>query len=288
MNLINQLREVLTNLLSTFITNESLVALLVSLAMILLWILIAILTIFIVKKIVFRGKKLEEKLGRKETKEQETVKRLIVNIIQFFFFFWIGIMILRELGLDIVPILAGAGVVAFAIGFGAQELIKDIIAGMFLIGEKTFKIGDYVEIANHTGTITDVGVRRIKLQTWKGEVITINNGDIRAIKNFSINPGVAVVEFRADYDFDFKVLESKKFKKLLKDFQEKHEDVISIDEHIKLLDVNDGLKFVIHIKTNIRKYTGIERYFRKALMEFFQQEKIDVVVPVVISEQTKN
>lgn len=285
MNLINQLREVLGNLIGTFITNESLVALLVSVSMIVLWILVAIITIFIVKKIVFRGKKLEEKLGRKETKEQETVKRLIVNIIQFFFFFWIGIMILRELGLDIVPILAGAGVVAFAIGFGAQELIKDIIAGMFLIGEKTFKIGDYVEIANHTGTITDVGLRRIKLETWKGEVITINNGDIRAIKNFSINPGVAVVEFRADYDFDFKVLESAKFKKLLNDFKKAHEDVISIDEHIKLLDVNDGLKFVIHIKTNIRKYTGIERHFRKALMEFFQKEKIDVIVPVVVSEK---
>lgn len=285
MDLINQLRELLASLLSQITTNDSLISLLVSLMMIILWILIAFLTILIVKKVVFRASKLEQKLGREETKEQETVRRLVVNIIQFFFFFWIGIMILRELGLDIVPILAGAGVIAFAIGFGAQELIKDIIAGMFLIGEKTFKIGDYVEIGAHTGTIKDVGVRRIKLETWKGEVITLNNGDIRAVKNFSINPGVAVVEFRADYNFDFKLLESKEFKNFLKDFAKNNENVISINESVLLLDLNDGLKFVIHLKTNIRKYTAVEREFRAALMKFFQKHDVNVVVPVVINEQ---
>lgn len=285
MDLVNQLRSVIAELFHGFIESTYLVDFIVTIIMIGFWVLFAVIILRIVRRILLRSQRLERKLGKEETKEQETVRRLVMNIIQFFFYFWIGIMILRELGLDVVPVIAGAGVIAFAVGFGAQELIKDIIAGIFLIIEKTFKIGDYVEIGNHVGTITDVGLRRMKIQTWKGEIITVNNGDIRSIKNYSINPGIAVIEFRADYDFNFKELESADFKAFLAKFKEKHSDVLEMPEKVLLIDVNDGLKFVIHIKTNIRKYTGIEREFRKDLILYFQKKNIDVAVPVVLTNK---
>lgn len=279
MTLIDQMREAFQNLYSG-LENEFLINLLVSLTMITLWVLFATLIRLFVRRLVGYNTKSKYK----QTREQLTANRLIVNIVQFFFYFWIAIMILRELGIDIIPVIAGAGVVAFAIGFGAQELIKDFIAGMFLIGEKTFSIGDYIEIGPNSGTITDVGLRRIKIETWKGEVITINNGDIRTIKNYSVNPGVAVIEFKTPANFDLQELENKDFKAFLQTFMDNNKEVLAMPEKVLLVDMNDGLKFALHIKTNIRKYTSVEREFRKELVNYFQKRNINIVVPLLISE----
>lgn len=284
MSLAEQLRTLLRELLITIIPNQGLVNFIVTAIMILMWVVLAFIVTRLVRIILFNSKSFEKKLGRTESKEQQTVLRLLNNIIQFFFFFWIAVMILSELGLDLIPLLAGAGVLAFAIGFGAQELIKDVIAGMFLILEKTFKIGDYVEIGSQAGTIIDVGLRRIKMQNWKGEVITINNGDIRVIKNMSLNPSFAVIEFRADYDFNLKELESADFKNFLNKFKEKNTEVLEMPEKVLLIDLNDGLKFTINIKTKNRKHIGVERDFRRQLMAYFQNKNINIVVPVVIAE----
>ncbi len=284
MSLAEQLRTLLREQLITIIPNQGLVNFIVTAIMILMWVVLAFIVTRLVRIILFNSKSFEKKLGRTESKEQQTVRRLLNNIIQFFFFFWIAVMILSELGLDLIPLLAGAGVLAFAIGFGAQELIKDVIAGMFLILEKTFKIGDYVEIGSQAGTIIDVGLRRIKMQNWKGEVITINNGDIRVIKNMSLNPSFAVIEFRADYDFNLKELESADFKNFLNKFKEKNTEVLEMPEKVLLIDLNDGLKFTINIKTKNRKHIGVERDFRRQLIAYFQNKNIDIVVPVVIAE----
>ncbi len=284
MSLAEQLRKLLSDLFTPLIPNPDIVTLIVTTIMILVWVLLAFIVTRIVRIILFNTKSFEKKIGKGESKEKQTVRRLINSVIQFFFFFWIAIMILNELGLDLVPLLAGAGVLAFAIGFGAQELIKDLIAGMFLILEKTFKIGDYVEIGSQTGTIIDVGLRRVKIQNWKGEVITINNGDVRIVKNMSLNPSFAVIEFRADYDFNLKELESTDFKNFLAKFKEKNSDVLEMPAKVLLLDLNDGLKFTINIKTKTRKHVAIEREFRKQLLIYFQNKKIDIVVPVVVVE----
>ena len=288
MNINDQLREIINNWLINLTNNEGLTNFLVSVIMIVFWILLTFIITRFFKFLLLKSKSLEKKMGKEETKEQLTVRRLVNNFIKFFFFFWIGIMILGELGIDLVPLLAGAGVLAFAIGFGAQELIKDVIAGTFLIIEKTFKIGDFVEIGSVSGTVIDVGLRRIKIQTWKGEVITMNNGDIRTIKNGSINPSFAVVEFRADYDFNLKEFDSPEFKAMIEKFKERNPDVLEMPEKILLIDINDGLKFTVNIKTKTRKHVGVEREFRRALIRHFQKRNIDIFVPTMIIDATKD
>ncbi len=284
MSLVDQLRALITDLFAMFIPSEAITRLLASIFMITFWVILAFIVMRVVKMIIFKTKKLEERLDRKETKEQETLRKLVNNIIRFFFVFWILIMILNELGLDLVPLLAGAGVLAFAVGFGAQELIKDIISGIFLIVEKTFKIDDYVEIGSHAGTVIDVGIRRIKIQTWKGEVITINNGDIKTVKNFSINPSYAVIEFRAGYEFDIREFEKEDFKKMLKAFKETFTDVLEMPKTIPLIDINGGLQFTVNIKTKIRKHIAVEREFRRALINYFNDKNITIKTPIHIEK----
>lgn len=281
MSLAEQLRNYLNNILKNVITLDSLRTLLVSLLMITFWILLAYFITKIFKVILFKTKSLE----KKETMEQQTIKRLINNVVRFFFIFWILVMILNEVGFDLIPLLAGAGVLAFAVGFGAQELIKDVISGMFLIIEKTFKIGDNIEVGNNSGKVIDVGLRRVKLENWRGEVITINNGDIKTVKNLSINPSFAVIEFKTSYDFDLKEFNKESFKTFLNDFKNNNESVIEMPLSPLIIDLNDGLKFTINIKTKNRQHIGIERAFRKELINYFNNKGLNIKVPLVLEEK---
>ena len=283
------LRDLLRELFSKLIGIESIVNLIVAIIMVIYWIIIAYVVFKIVKLVLGSTKSFKRK--NIETKEQLTVKRLLNNIVKAMFMFWIVIMILKELGIDIMPLLAGAGVLAFAVGFGAQELIKDVISGMFLILEKTLKIDDVVTINGIKGTVMEVGIRRTKVLTWKNELVTFNNGDIRTVINFSLNPGVAVIEFNLDPRFDLDLLYNDKFQAFLENFKNNNDLVLTMPGLPVILDTDNLLRFRITMQTEPTKAASVERSFRKNLYSYFVENDITIEIPVVIghvSEEVKN
>ena len=283
MDLINLLRSQIRVLFESLIATEAVVDLIVVVIMVAFWLLLGFIVIKIVRLLVLKGKKIQDR----QTKHGLTMKRLINNLIRAVFIFWIILMILQELGIDIFPVIAGAGVLAFAIGFGAQELVKDLIGGFFLILEKTFSLGDYVEIGSYSGTVEDIGLRRTKLLNWKGEVITLNNGDIKAVINASINPSVAVVKFKTEFATDSRVFESEQFKTFVNDFANNHPEVLSENNSVVITDLTTGdVTYQITFKTNTRKHIGVQRDFMKAFKEYTLDNKIDLEIPLVI-EQNK-
>lgn len=283
------LRDLLRELFSKLIGIESIVNLIVAIIMVIYWIIIAYVVFKIVKLVLGRTKSFKRK--NIETKEQLTVKRLLNNIVKAMFMFWIVIMILKELGIDIMPLLAGAGVLAFAVGFGAQELIKDVISGMFLILEKTLKIDDVVTINGIKGTVMEVGIRRTKVLTWKNELVTFNNGDIKTVINFSLNPGVAVIDFNLDPRFDLDLLYNDKFQAFLENFKNNNDLVLTMPGLPVILDMDNLLTFRITMQTEPTKAASVERSFRKNLYSYFVENDITIEIPVVIghvSEEVKN
>ncbi|MFU8796518.1 MAG: mechanosensitive ion channel family protein [Dehalococcoidia bacterium] len=94
-------------------------------------------------------------------------------------------MILSEVGIPIAPVLAGFGVVGIAIGFGAQYLIRDIISGTFIILENQYRVGDVARVADVTGTVEEVGLRKTVLRDLDGIVHHVPNGEIRVSSNFT-------------------------------------------------------------------------------------------------------
>lgn len=278
-DLISLLRETFRVILTKIIHLEGLVNLLVVVAMVFVWILLGMLVSFIAKVIVLKSKKFEEK----HTKQGLTMRRLITNLIKALFSFWIVLMILKEIGIDVVPVLAGAGVVAFAVGFGAQELIKDLIGGFFLILEKTFSIGDTIEVGSMSGVVTDIGLRRTKINGFKGEVITLNNGDIKTVVNLSQRPSVARIEFNVEHATDIRLFESKSFMDFLEDFGESYEDVLENPTSVIITSLTDGhISLRTQMVTKTRKNVGLERDFRKALVNYCHDNGIDLEIPVVL------
>jgi len=279
MNLVDTIRLEIGNLLGRFISNASVVNALTVILMVLFWIVIGIVVIKLARLIILRATKFEDK----GTKESLTMSRLINSLIKVLFIFWITIMVLQELGIEILPVLAGAGVLAFAIGFGAQELIKDVISGFFLILEKTFRIGDVVTIGGDQGYVVDIGLRRTKLKTFTNEIVTINNGDIKKVVNYSLEPGVARIDFNIDFRKDIDIFESEEFASFVKNFANNHPDITNEGSAAIVISLLGGhVTMRVSFDTGIRKNVGVERDFMKELLKFAKEHNIDLEVPLVL------
>lgn len=113
-----------------------------------------------------------------------------------------GMEILNELGISIAPILATAGVVGVAIGFGAQSLIKDYFNGFFLLLENQIRQGDVVEVAGKGGLVEEVTLRYIKMRDYDGNVHFIPNGTISTVTNMSRGFAYSVIDIRVDFRED--------------------------------------------------------------------------------------
>lgn len=114
---------------------------------------------------------------------RRTLESLLENLIRYVVYVVALTMILRELHVDATAILASAGVVGLAVGLGAQSLIRDVIAGFFLISEGLIHVGDVITFDSHTGAVERVNIRTTQIRTADGEVWTIPNGRLEVFGN---------------------------------------------------------------------------------------------------------
>jgi len=119
-------------------------------------------------------------------------------------------MILAEIGINITPVVAGFGIAGIAIGFGAQSVVKDLIAGLFILLENQYSVGDVVRIADISGLVEEINLRRTILRDLDGVVHVVPNGEIRVASNFTqewsrVNMNVSV-GYGEDLDHVIEVL----------------------------------------------------------------------------------
>lgn len=115
------------------------------------------------------------------------------------------IMVLSELGLELAPLLAGAGIVGLAFGFGAQDLVKDFLSGVFMLLEDQFGVGDIIEVGGNTGVVEAVSLRSTRLRSVDGTLWHVPNGDIRQVGNRSQEWARALFDVDVSYDTDVDV-----------------------------------------------------------------------------------
>ena len=162
-----------------------------------------ILLIFILTRIIIKvvykviDRSLERKTGGRllsNTRRLTTVGELLKNIVTFICNFVMIMIILSEFNFDLAPLLAGAGVLGLAVGFGAQSLVKDVITGFFIILEDQFAVGDVIQTGTYKGTVELIGLRTTRLLSTTGEVFIIPNGLITNVTNYSLSNALAVVD----------------------------------------------------------------------------------------------
>jgi small conductance mechanosensitive channel len=145
-----------------------------------------------------RGGETPEEVG----KRGDTVSRVLVNVTQAFVLFVAAFMILSELKIDIAPMLAGLGVVGVAVGFGAQSLVRDMFAGLFVILENQYRVGDIVTVAGVSGLVEDINLRRTILRDLDGAVHSVPNGEIRVASNLTKEWSRVNIEIRVSLNTD--------------------------------------------------------------------------------------
>ncbi len=162
-------------------------ALLDSVASIIIILAIALAVWEIASRLIARQLARTERAGSSpsQVQRQRTLLPLLRNVVLVILVTVVLFMVLSELGIDIAPLLAGAGVVGLAVGFGAQTLVKDVISGLFNLLENTVAVGDVVEVGSHSGLVESMSIRTVRLRDLAGNVHTIPFGDVTAVTNMT-------------------------------------------------------------------------------------------------------
>jgi small conductance mechanosensitive channel len=131
-----------------------------------------------------------------------TIGNLLTSAARYVIWPIAVIMILSELNINVGALVATAGIAGLAFGFGAQTLVKDVIAGIFLLFDDTIHVGDLVRIGNEAGTVEDIGVRLIRVRKFDGEVLMVPAGELRIFGNKSIEFARVIVPVGLSYEQD--------------------------------------------------------------------------------------
>lgn len=126
----------------------------------------------------------------KKNQREITVCRLLTNIIRWLSAIIIVIAVLAIWGIDTTALITGAGVITLIVGLGMQSLIADVVAGLFIVFENEFNVGDIITVNDFRGTVISIGIRTTKLEAL-GNIKIINNSDIRGVLNQTVQPSTA-------------------------------------------------------------------------------------------------
>jgi moderate conductance mechanosensitive channel len=228
---------------------------------------------------------LREQRGRWEkelTQKQKTLIPVIQTAINIGVVFVGGIIVLDRLGVNTTPILAGAGIVGLAVGFGSQTLVKDLINGLFILFEESIRVGDWANVGNQGGMVESVGLRTVKLRDINGTVHVIPNSTIDSLSNYSkvfsrtvMDIGIA---YREDVDEVMEIL-----RELGEELQRDPEYGPSILEPLEIfgLDRFEDSAVIIRarFKTRPLKQWGIKREFYRRMKRVFDERGIEIPFP---------
>jgi small conductance mechanosensitive channel len=152
---------------------------------------------------------IERSLTREVGKEKGSMRKLTLlpllrNVIRITLVVMASMLVLSRLGVNIGPLLAGAGIIGLAVGFGAQTLVRDVITGAFILVEDAISVGDWVDAGGHTGTVERLTVRTVTLRDLAGTVHIVPFGEVTAVTNYNREYGYALVDagvaYRENYE----------------------------------------------------------------------------------------
>jgi len=193
-------------------------------------------------------------------------------------------MALAAMGVEIGPLIAGAGVVGVAIGFGAQSFVRDVIAGMFYLLDDAFRVGEYVQAGNYKGTIEGFSIRSIKLRHHRGPIYTVPFGVLGAIQNQSRDWVIDKLMVGITYDSNLD-LARKLIKQIGLDLAQDPEFAPLIIEPLKMQGVENLGDFAVQIRAKMMTVPGEQFVIRRKayamIKKAFDENGIKFAFPTV-------
>ncbi|MBY3271615.1 mechanosensitive ion channel [Rhizobium laguerreae] len=231
-----------------------------------------------------------EQGGHQDGPEARRRQRLntLLPILRNVLFLAIGavgfLMILDAVGIQIGPLLAGAGVVGIAVGFGAQTLVKDVISGVFYLFDDAFRIGEYIQAAKYKGTVEGFSLRSIRLRHHRGPVTIVPFGELGAVQNLSRDWVIDIITLTLNYDSDLEEVR-KTIKRIGAELLEDAELGPNIIEPLKMQGIEQmadyGVQIRLKFMTKPGEQFGVRRKALAMLKKTFAEKGIQFATPTV-------
>ena len=202
------------------------------------------------------------------------------------------LVILAALGVDIGPLIAGAGVLGLAVGFGAQTLVKDIVAGIFFLIDDAFRVGDYVSAGSTMGTVEAITIRSLKLRHHLGMVHTIPFGSLGSVTNFTRDWIITKIQLRVPFETDLKKVKKivKKINTMIQENEEMGHNLLAPVKSQGVKKLDDDSAMVVRIKFMAKPGTQflIKREIYRLVQKLFAKEGIEFAARKVMVQIPAN
>jgi small-conductance mechanosensitive channel len=265
------------------------------LVLVLLWIAMGVAKILLkrLKKLLVSRGQAGEELASETEKRAETLVRLLQRGVAIMLWVVGGLVVLREIGVEIGPVLASAGIAGLAVGFGAQNLVRDVISGFFLILENQVRVGD-VAVVNGTGGLVEaVNFRTIVLRDLSGVVHVFPNGEVKTLANLTREWSAYVFDIGIAYKEDVdQVMEL--MRRVGAELRQDEQFGPMMVEDVEIFGVDDFADSAVVIKGRLRtkpiKQWDVGREYRRRLKHAFDEAGIEIPFPhrsIYFGEESK-
>lgn len=224
--------------------------------------------------------------GGRQRERAETRSETIASILQAIARVAIGsmaaLLILGEFGFDLAPLIAGAGIIGLAIGFGAQGLVADVVSGLFMLVEDQYGVGDWVDVGETSGTVEHMGLRTTRVRSLDGLLWTVRNGGISRTANANQGWGRAVIDVGVGYGTDLGTVQ-KTLKRVADEAARDPEHSASFLEAPEVWGVqelgDDAVTVRLVCKTPPGRQWAVARLVRLRVKEALDAEGVEIPFP---------
>lgn len=224
----------------------------------------------------------EDRLLGRSMSRSRTLAEVSRSVLRVVIWTFAVLEVMQLLGINLGPLIAGAGIAGVALGFGAQSLVRDFFSGFFVLLEDQYGVGDYVEIENAKGTVERFNLRLTSIRASDGTLHHISNGQIKMVGNSSAGWTKAIVDVTVEYDEDLDKVEQALVRAAdeLKDHPTVGALVLGPAEILGVESLGNGnVTMRVAIKTAPGKRMTVARAFRAQVKKVFAEEGISVPTP---------
>ncbi|MCQ2412617.1 MAG: mechanosensitive ion channel family protein [Sphaerochaetaceae bacterium] len=218
----------------------------------------------------------------------ETVSKLMLSILKYGSIAGAIFYCLYSIGINSTSLIASAGILSLVIGLGAQSLISDLLAGIFIAFGGDFRVGDIITIDSFRGQVVEIGLRTTKIQDTALNVKIYNNSQIKSVLNMTRHESTAVCTMTFDYDENIEQVETILLREL-PGIRERHPEILHEPKYLGVSELKDSeiaVKVVAYCTEQNRP--KVERILNKELLVIFQNNGIQIPFPQIVISQRKD
>jgi len=241
-----------------------------------IYIIIGVVIYYIVVGIINRTSKIKLKNSKKQVEQRKiTIVNLIKNIIKYLITIFVILAILSVYGVNTTNIIASLGIVGVVVGLAFQDIIKDFLAGIFIIFDNKYTIGDIVSINGFKGEVIALGLKTTKIKAYTGEILSLNNSSFTEVINYSQSLNKYILTIGVSYDTNIDKLE-----RVLEKLVPKIEELEEVKNEVVLLGVEElstsSINYSIMFECLPLKCLPVKRKVLKMIKEELDNNKIEI------------